>query len=94
MEIQKNKEQTIKNIPTIPYYLEINNREIALTHLQRYDIITTGGRMPIQWKKVETIANKKLGAQNNTLPEPYNEIQYKNEGDILGEIIKIHNAEK
>jgi len=45
-------------------------------------------------EKTEILTKQKINAQTNQLPEPYNTIQYKHEGKILGKIVSIKNKHK
>jgi len=65
------------------------NHEL-IKQLQNYSRVTKTRQIPIQWKNRNT-HQEKIAKRINQLPPPYEQIEYKNTGKVLGEMINMNN---
>ena len=70
-------------------HMETKGTQDLLQQLNRYHLVTKGRKIPINWNKTEILTKTTKREKTPMLPPPYQKIQYKQEGQVLGKTISM-----
>lgn len=74
-------------------FMESQNQQNTTTYLRNYSNVAKSRQIPIRWKKTEMLTMGKITPDIHKLPPPYNNIEYRNEGNVLGKLINVGNKQ-